>query len=780
MTTTRRPRWFRHSLLAVCLSVSLSAQAEGFVVREIRLEGLQRLSSASVLASLPVAVGESVDENRLAEAVRALFKTGQFEDVQAGRDGEILVFNLTERPAIASIEIEGNKAITKDDLLKGLKQAGLAEGEVFQRSLLDHVKQELERQYIGQGRYNARIDVKTVAKPRNRVALQIKIKEGKVAAIRSINFVGNKVFADDELLDIFQLKSTHLTSFFKNDDKYSREKLSGDLEALRSYYLDRGYVNFTVNSTQVTVSPELRDVFLDVNLSEGEKYSVGEVKIVGELPVPEEQLRALLLVKKDQVFSQQLVTSTGKLMTRRLGNDGYIFAEVNGVPELNNDKHTADITFYVNPGKQVYVRRISFAGNMKSDDHVLRREMRQFEGALASSEKIDLSKSRLQRLGFFKEVKVDTPRVPGTADLVDMNVSVEEQPSGSIGASIGFSQGAGFMVTANVSQENFMGTGNRVSFAINRSETRDVYSLSYLNPYFTPDGVSRGFNLYYRATKLDSRNVSTYLMDSQGGNVTIGYPIEEIERISLSLGADKTDITLGGLGFDSQAVVQFVRDNGNSYSTFPLTVSWNRSTLNRGMFADRGAQQSVSLEAAVPGSDVTYFKLGYTGQRYFPLTDNWVTRLRTDLGFGSGYGKTDIMPFYKHYFAGGFGSVRGYRDNTLGPRSPWTLSTPDPDPEQIGGNLLVEASAELILPMPFLKDSRSVRPVLFFDAGNVFDSTTGGGPILAEDMTLKMSYGISLAWLTAIGPLSFSLAWPINEEEGDETQRFQFTIGQGF
>jgi outer membrane protein insertion porin family len=750
---------------------------ERFVIQDIRLEGLARLSAASVYASLPVSAGDRVDDTRLAEVLRALFKTGNFEDVQVGRDGDVLVIRLTERPEIVSLDIKGNKSIEKDNLLKGLKSAGLAEGMVFQRSVLDHVKRELERQYIAQGRYGASIVVEAKAKPRNRVALNIQIEEGKPARISGINFVGNKVFNDEELRSIFQLRPTHFTSFYKNDDKYSREKLQGDLERLRSWYMDRGYVNFVVNSTQVTLTADKKDVFIDLNISEGEQFRFGEIRIAGELTVSEDILKRLLLVRKDDIFNQGGITNTSKLMTRRLGNDGYIFGEVNGVPDIHDDTKVADVTFFVNPGKRAYVRRVNFNGNMKTDDQVLRREMRQFEGALASSEKLDLSKLRLQRLGYFEEVTIDTPRVPGVSDQVDVNVSVKEQPSGTIGASIGFSQGAGMIFSANVSQTNFLGTGNRFSIALNRSETQDSYNLSFVDPYFTLDGVSRGYNLFYRVTKFDARNVSNYVTNSMGGNMSFGYPIDENESINFSIGLDKTDITKGTLA--SKLVTDFVNTEGDRYLNYTASLSWGRNTLNRGMFADRGISQSVGAEFSLPGSDLSYYKLSYKGQLFIPLGDTWVTRLHTSLGYGDSYGDTSRLPFYKNYFAGGFGSVRGYSDNTLGAKSCSIVLCPnDPYPEVVGGNILIEGGAELIVPTPFAAGNRQLRTVLFYDIGNAYDTSVPGYGV--DLSLLRSSVGVNLQWLTAIGPLSFSLSRPLNKQADDDTQAFQFTIGQGF
>ena len=753
------------AVVGLVLTVNASADDSRFVVKDIRLEGLMRVSPANVYAQLPLSNGDTADGEKVSAAIRALFKSGNFEDVVSERDGDVLIFKVTERPAIATIKISGNKAIDTDTLNKALKDAGLTEGEVLKRATLDHIKSELERQYFGQGRYDASIVVTNEAKPRNRVAVDIKIDEGDSATIKAINIVGNTAFSDEELIKLFQLKKTHLTSFFKSDDKYAREKLTGDLETLRSYYLDRGYINFSLNSNQVTLSADKKQVYIDISISEGDKYTFGETKILGELPVEEQELQKLIIIKAGKTYSQQYVSASSKLMTQRLGTEGYLFAEVNPIPDINKEKKIVNINFFVNPAKQTYVRRVNFKGNVKTDDHVLRREMRQFEGSLASTDKIDLSKLRLQRLGFFKDVNIETPKVPNSNDQVDVNVNVEEQPSGSLTASLGYSGSSGFIFSLGVSQNNFLGTGNKVSVNLNRSDTSDSYNLSFLDPYFTLDGVSRGYNLYYKKTKLDSLNVSRYATDSKGASLTFGYPIDETKSISFSLGVDQTDITQGTLA--SQVVQNFIKEYGNSINTYTSSVAWNYSTLNRGVFADRGASQRLSLDFASL-SDVSYLKLSYNGQLYVPINDSLTVRLRTDLGFG------DSLPFYRNFFAGGYGSVRGYRDNTLGPRSPSFVG--DPDPEIVGGNILVENSAELIVPTPFAKNNRQLRTVFFVDSGMVYDRGSADYGFDLGD--LRYSAGVSLAWLTAIGPLSFSVSKPFNSQLNDEKQSFQFTIGQ--
>ncbi len=781
-----RPHWPTISMLSLAVALASSpAQADTFVVKDIRLEGLGRLSASSVYALLPVSAGDAVGDERTADIVKALFASGQFEDVQVLRDGDALVVRVVERPSISSIELTGNQSINKDDLLKGLKSIGLAEGEVFKRAALDQVKLELQRQYASQGRYGASVTAVAKPLPRNRVALSITIKEGETARIKRISINGNNVFSDATLLKQLQLQSSHLLSFIYSDDKYSREKLTADLETLRSYYLDRGYLRFNVDSTQVSLSPDKDQVYIDVNVSEGEPYKISDVRLAGEFPVPESELRGLLLTQPGQIYSQKIVTLTDEVISRRLGRDGYLLADVQGVPELDDSTKTAKLVYYVNPNRVMSVRRINFSGNLKTDDSVLRREMRQFEGAQASGEKIDLSKLRLQRLGFFSDVKVENARVPGTTDQVDVNVAVTEQPSGSISASLGYSQNAGLVFGANVSQTNFLGTGNKVTLGLNRSDIRDSYNFSYVNPYFTPEGISRGYNLYVRQTKFDNLNISNYATDSMGGNVSFSYPIDETETISFALGYDQTKIKLGTL--PSEVVYDFVQKNGDSLATVTGTTSWQRNTLNRGVFPTAGGYQSVALEMGLPGSDVGFYKLTFNGQRYFPLRSNWVGRSYARLGYADGFSGGDSLPFYRNFFGGGFGSVRGFRDNSMGPHSGLvdrsTGLSALGKPEAVGGNVQVEGGLELIFPAPFIEDNSKVRTLAFIDAGNVFDTKVNGpnGEDYSPDIgQLRYSVGVGLSWITPIGPLTFAIAKPLNTQDGDDTQVFQFSLGQGF
>ncbi|WP_324708085.1 outer membrane protein assembly factor BamA [Pseudomonas fragi] len=779
--------------VALLLNASL-AHAQGFKIADIRINGLQRVSAGSVFGALPLNVGEQVDDQQLVESTRALFKTGFFQDIQLGRDGDVLVITVVERPSIASIDIEGNKAISTDDLMKGLKQSGLAEGEVFQRATLEGVRNELLRQYVAQGRYSAAVDAEVVAQPRNRVGLKIRIDEGEVAAIKHINVVGNSVFDQAELDDQFTLKTSNWLSFFKNDDKYAREKLSGNLERLRSYYMDRGYINMEIVSTQVSISPDKKQVFITVNINEGTKYTVRDIKLRGDLKVPEDQITALLLVQKGQVFSRKLMTSTSDLITRRLGNEGYTFANVNAVPTPSKDGNTVDIEFVVDPGKRAYANRINFRGNTKTEDQVLRREMRQMEGGWASTYLIDQSKTRLERLGYFKEVNVETPAVAGVDDQVDVNYSVEEQSSGSITASVGFAQSAGLILGGSITQNNFLGTGNSASLGLTRSEYQSKYNIGFTDPYFTKDGVSLGYNAFYNKTDYNDYyddGVSYYSINSYGAGATLGYPINETSRISFGLTAQHDSIEPGTYSADE--IYDFIDREGKEFTNFKANLGWSESTLNKGILATRGYSQNLNLMVTVPGSDLSFYKIDYTGQTFLPVSASTSLRFHTKLGYGNGYGSTDGLPFYENYTAGGEGTVRGFESGTLGPRNTPATGTyssagqayySDRDTEALGGNIMITGGVEYLFPMPFIKDNKSLRTSLFWDVGSVYSdkcylSTTTGcdGVDLSQ---IASSVGVGVTWYSPLGPLSVNLALPIRKPDDAETQVFQFSMGQTF
>ena len=776
---------------ALLLAAAAPAGADAFIVTDIRLQGLQRVSAGTVFNTLPVKVGDAVDEVAVRELIRLLFATGYFDDIRMARDGDALVVTVAERPAIESIELDGNKAIKTDALLEGLSQQGLSEGEIFKQATLERMGLELERQYVSQGRYGAAIETKVERLPRNRVAISIEIEEGKTSGIRHINIVGAQAFSEEELLDVMELSHPTLFSFFRNNDKYSREKLSGDLEKLESHYKDRGYVEFDINSTQVSVTPDKRQVYISMNVEEGGKYVIDQVNVLGELnDVRPENLRALLLVAEGQVFSQQLVTATEDRLETALGNAGYTFASAGGVPRVGEDGKV-NVDFMIDAGKRAYVRRIGFTGNRITQDEVMRREMRQMEGGWASTAQIDLSKVRLERLGYFAEVNVETPPVPGTDDQVDVAFTVEEQPSGSISATLGYSQGWGLVLGGNYQENNVFGTGNSLGLGLSVSSYQKSASFNYFNPYYTLDGISRGYNAYFRRLDFDERNIARYSTDAVGVGVTFGFPIGETQRINFGGTVEKTSLTEGR--YPAQEITEFLQKNGDDFLNFKLNLGWQSSTLNRGLFPTRGRSQSLGLQASIPGSDLEFWKITYRGEQYFPFFGDMALRVRAEVGYGDGYANTNSLPFYEHYFAGGFGSIRGFEQSTLGPRTtnptvdsegtelPVGFLRPRGDP--FGGNLLVETSLEIILNFPFMRDNRQFRPVLFVDAGNVFNTSCPDVSVNCFGFDFdefRYSVGFGVTWLTGMGPMSFGIARPFNTEDIDEEERFQFELGRTF
>ena len=613
---------FKCSVYCLLLVFSInhtSVVADSFFIQDIRIEGLQRVSAGTVFVSLPLNVGDSIDENLLREATRSLFRTGYFSDVMLSRENNILVVNVAERPSVTEIIIEGNKAIETEQLMGALRDNGLAEGQIFRQIILEGMSQELERQYVSQGRYGAIVNTEVSELPRNRVSVKIDIDEGDVAKIRHINLVGNGDFTDTDLLEQFEQKKTGWLSWITSDDKYSREKLSADIETLESFYLDRGYLGFEITSTQVSVSPDKESVFITINLNEGDVYTIGEIKLAGELIIPEEQVRSLILLQKDMIFSQILMTTSSEYITKRLGNEGYTFAEVEGYPQLDDVDNTADITFLINPQKRAYVRRIEFRGNTKTADPVLRREMRQMEGGSANNALIELSKVRLERIGFFKEVGVETIPVNGTDDQIDVVYSVEEQPSGSVGANLGYSQGYGLMLGANLTENNFLGTGKQVGIGINKSTYQSSLNFSYTEPYFTADGVSAGYSIYARETDYSRLRLQPFSQNTKGASLNWSYPISEIQRIGFGLGYEYLELNLGDY-VSSQVIEDFVSANGNWFRSVNFNLNWVKSTLNRGIFATRGTSQRLGLDLSMPGSGLEYYKITYKGSHLRGLT----------------------------------------------------------------------------------------------------------------------------------------------------------------
>lgn len=769
------------------------SQGNEFVVADVRLQGLQRVSAGTVFNIIPVGVGDRVDNVAVRGITRALFASGYFNDIKIARDDAVLIVTLTERPAIESIELDGNKAIESEALLEGLADQGLQEGEIFKQATLERMGLELERQYVAQGRYGASIDTEIEDLPRNRVNIKINIEEGKSSGIRHINFVGNNAFSEVELLDSLELKHPSLLSFYRNDDKYAREKLSGDLETIEAFYKDRGYADFQLTSTQVSITPDRQQVYITLTVDEGDIFTVNDVNLVGELgDVRAEDLQSLIIVEEGQTFSQALITATEERLTGALGNGGFTFATASGVPKLNDDD-TVDVEFFVDAGKRAYVRRITFTGNELTQDEVMRREVRQMEAGWASTAQIDLSKVRLERLGYFKGVEVETPQVPGTDDQIDVEFAVEEQPSGAISGTLAYSQGYGLILGANYQQSNLQGSGNSLSVGLSYSEYQQSVNFNYFDPYFTLDGISRGYNVFFRRLDYDARNIARYSTDSAGGGVTFGFPIGETQRINFGLNVEHTEIREGFAA--AQEISEFIERNGPDALNFKANLSWIRSTLNRGVFADRGSSQSIGVTFAAPGSDLEFYRLTYQGEKYFPLTQLFTLKLRTELGYGDSYGDTPALPFYEHFFAGGFGSIRGFENSTLGPRStppldengnPIIFSSFDNDGrygQPFGGNLLLEFSAELIFPLPFVEDNRQFRPALFFDVGNVFNTECPTVSTNCFDLStdeLRYSAGFGLSWLSGFGPLTFAVSKPMNTKFFDEEESFQFELGKTF
>ncbi|ORU89694.1 MAG: outer membrane protein assembly factor BamA [Cycloclasticus sp. symbiont of Poecilosclerida sp. M] len=742
--------------------VSNSVYAIGaFVVEDVKINGLQRITAGAVFNTLTVKVGDSFGDSDSSVVIRELFQMGFFSDVSVDQDVNTLIINVEERPAITTIDLEGNQDIESESLLTSLKDVGVAVGRVYNPLILDKVKQEMVQQYHNNGKYAATVETTVTSLERNRVAILIKVEEGSAASIKKINIVGNKSFSDDDILGEFELTGPTIFALYTNSDQYSKQKLSADIERLSSFYQDRGFINFKVESTQVSISPDKSDIFVTINIKEGKVHIINEVKLAGELIVGPDKLIPFVSVQPGDIFSRRKATQTSENLSSILGHEGYSFANVNMIPEIDTENATVKITFFVDPGKRVYVRRVVMEGNTKTRDEVLRREVRQMEAAPISTLNVERSKTRMMRLGHFDEVDVETPAVPGTTDQVDVKYTVKEKSSGNIAAGAGFSGSQGLVLNASISQNNFLGTGKRVSATFNNSSVNTVYSFAYTNPYYTVDGVSRGFNVSYRTTDAEEANAASFTTDTIAGGVSFGIPINETDRIGLGLGVENTGIDLG---ITSGEIYDFVESNGDSYTNFKLSGSWRTDNRNRAVFAASGGTKSLSGTLTLPGSNLEFFKIAYNQKQYFPVSRHTTLYLNADVAYGSAYGDTTTLPFFENYYAGGKGSVRGYLDNTLGPR--------DHLDNVLGGSVKVVGNAEFIFPVPFAPDSKTVRLSTFLDAGNVYDDDFVAGE-------LRSSVGVSATWLSPFGALSVSLAAPLNAGDDDETQAFQFSFGSG-
>lgn len=770
----------RHIPLLVLGLYAASAQAmEPFLIKDIRVEGIQRTEAGTVFNYLPVKVGETIDDQRAAQAIKALYATGFFKDVRLEQEGDVLVVTVQERPAIAQIDFSGNKAFPSDKMKEGLKQIGLAEGMIFDRSMLDKAEQEIKRQYLSQGKYGA--TVKTVVNPleRNRVAVRFDIEEGVVSKIRGINIVGNQVFDQKELLEQFTLTTPNWMSWWTKDDQYSKQRLTADLEALRSFYMNQGYLEFNIESTQVSITPDKRDIYITVNISEGEKYTVTDVKMAGEMLVPEDELRDLITVQPGEVFNREKLTSSSKAIGDRLGNDGYAFANVNAVPEVDKEKHTVAFTFFVDPGRRVYVRRINLTGNTRTRDEVLRREMRQLESGWYAADKINRSKQRLERLNYFEEVNIETPAVPGTADQVDLNIDVTEKSTGSVMFGAGLSSAEGVVFGVTVNQANFLGTGNRVSAQVNTGKVNTTYSLSYTDPYFTPDGVSRGFDVYRK--DVDSRylDVGSYQTSSYGAGVRFGIPLNERDTFTTGLTLDYTSIDLESDSPDRYRRYCDGDTSGCDNTTLRLDAGWVHDTRDNILFPNKGVLQKLTGEIGLPGLDQEYYKINYQHTWYKDIGKSLTLMLNGEMGYGNTYGDKNF-PFFKNFYAGGVNSVRGYETSAIGPRD---IDSATGNDYAVGGTKRVVANAELFFPVPFLKDSKQFRLSAFLDAGSVWGDNGGlnvDGNCDGASDCLRYSTGVGVSWYSPFGPIKLVLAKPLNEQEGDKTEVLQFQLGSQF
>ena len=802
---------FKLYFLSLILISQLNAFEE-FLVSDIRIIGLQRVSTGSIFNVIPISVGDKIDLRKSTDITKSLFSTEQFDDIQIAKDGNTLIISVIERPSISAIDISGNKALKTEQLIESLDGVGIKEGEVYKRSTLDKVKSELVRSYASNGRYGAGVDIEEIKKPRNRLEIKIIVDEGNSAKIKKINIIGNEIFDDEELLNGFELSEGSFFSFLSNNNSYSREKLKGDIETLESFYKDRGYLKFSIESSQISLSRDMKSIFINFNIFEGSKYTISNAEVVGDIPLDDEVYLGIVSSLNGLTYSQAQITSIEEFFVNILGNRGYAFAEVTGNPKVNEDTDEVEIIFTIDPGKRTYTRKILFTGNNITQDYVLRREMRQFEGAWSSNNSIEAGKIRLERLGYFKEVEVETIPVPNTDDQIDIVYSVDEETTGSIGGNIGYSD-FGLMLGFNLQEQNFLGSGNTVGIGISKNIYSENYNINFVDPYATKDAVSRGYNLYYRKTDYGEFNVANYLSNSKGFGFQSGYPISDTQRINLGLTYDKTNIDIGSM--PAREIWDFINAEGSVFETLSAQVSWQRITLNRGIFPTAGSSTVMSLSSTIPGGDIDYARLNIRQKYYKPMKRDLVFGFNIELGYLTPFGDTKEPPFFQNFYAGGPRSLRGFESNTLGPRSTEApcyefnyaegtcpnlidtdgdeiLDAPYYNPYanssynrrlSIGGNIKVEGSLQLIFKLPFIEDQRSMRSAFFFDFGNVFSDNCKDYQIncyKASIDDLRYSYGVGVTWITGFGPMSFAIAKPTNAGRYEETKEFQFTVGNVF
>ncbi|PLC40897.1 outer membrane protein assembly factor BamA [Ralstonia pickettii] len=763
-----RQHRFPLSVLAASVLTVTAGQAhavEPFVVKDIRVEGVQRVEPGTVFGYLPVKVGETFTDEKGAESIRALYNTGFFKDVQIRSEGNVLVVRVEERPAISQLEFIGFKEFDKEALRRTLRGVGVAEARYYDKSLIDRAEQEIKRQYVSRGYYAAEVTTTVTPVDANRVSITFTVDEGPTAKIRQINIVGNKAFKEGDLRDEMQLSTPNWLSWYTKNDLYSKQKLTADLEALRSFYLDRGYLEFAIESTQVSITPDKKDIYLTLNIHEGEQYKVSDIKLTGELLGKQAEMERLIKLKQGDVFSSAKLSSTTKSITDLLGTYGYAFATINPQPQINQSDRTVALTLVVDPGRRVYVRRVNVVGNSKTRDEVVRREMRQMEASWFDGEKLQLSQNRVNRTGYFTDANITTEDVPGTTDQVDVNVNVTEKPTGQINLGVGFSSTDKLVLSAGIRQDNVFGSGTSLGLDVNTSKSNRTIAVTQFDPYFTVDGISRSTELYYRTYRpLYYTGDQDYRVVQQGGNVKFGVPFSETDTVFFGIGYERTtiDVTTN----TPLAYQNYVAKNGRITNNFPITIGWSKDQRDSALVPTRGRYQQANLEFGIPGGDLQYFRAYYQHQYFYPLSKSFTMAFNNEIGYGHGYGGKDF-PVFKNYYAGGIGSVRGYETSTLGPR--------DANGVAIGGASKFVGNVEFIFPLPGSGVDRTVRLFTFFDYGNVFAE---GQPYKLGDM--RYSTGFGLSWLSPIGPLKISMGFPIKRKTEDQTQRFQFQIGTAF
>jgi len=777
------------ALLALTLLAPQAHAFEAFEIKDIRVEGIQRTEAGTIFSYLPIKVGENLTPERASAAIKALYATGFFKDVRLEAEEQVLIVSVEERPGIASVDFSGMKEFPKDDMKTGLKQLGLAEGRILDKSLLEKAEQELKRQYFNRGMYAVQVNANTTPLERNRVAINFDVSEGDIAKIRSINIIGSNAFPEKTLLKLFNLSTPSMMSWWTKNDQYSKQKLSGDLEALRSHYLNQGFLEFTVESTQVSITPDKKDIYITININEGERYTVTNYKFAGELPVPESELKDLVKLKVGDYFSREKLNESTRNIGERLGNEGFAFSNVNAAPEIDKDKHTAEFTFLVDPGRKVYVRRINVTGNTRTKDEVVRREIRQMEGAWFAADKINRSRVRVERLGYFKETTIDTPPVPGTTDQVDVNIDVVEQPTGNILLGAGFSSSDGLVLSGSISQNNLFGSGNRLSAQINSGEVNKVYSLSFTNPYFTPEGVSLGYDLYRRDMSTSSLNtLADYGTATTGVGLRLGVPLTELDTVNFGIAYERVTLDL------SDTAPNVYHDYAGQYETtcagpagynkacssttdsLRVEAGWARDSRDSLLYPTKGTYQRAYVETGTPLGDLNYYKLNYQYQWLRPLSTSVSLMLNGEIGIGGGYNDKE-MPLFRNFFAGGIGSVRGFDSGALGPKTTNTVGSSF----SIGGTKRAVGNAELLFPFPGMGKDRSVRLSAFMDVGMVVGPGDIAGryeKFAADD--LRYSFGTAVTWYSPMGPIKLSLAKALNAAADDKEQTFQFQLGNVF